>query len=280
MRFTWLAVVVLAAGCAVEETKSDSQSSPLAAAAAPTAVLFAPHAEPALGLTFPLATTGTTYKLWDFDPNLPARKFRHEIRLSSDHGSEIVIDVWDNPEHLDVERWFAATLGDDVSNAIPRTERPMTRARRAGLLLEEAASDQSPSEATAIFVTHDRAYLVSCLRVNEDASASRSDSSPRAVPRRARSAAGGSITRTAAVTRPTSTLAARTAATAPGLRGRWSAATGTSPFPTGATRRTGPGTRRPTRASRSWDRRSVASASTPTAPTATSRGSSASEPAR
>jgi hypothetical protein len=165
MRFLGCFLGVFAFGCSVDEPKTVTVATPVAA----PSVVYAPHDEPELGLRFPLATKGTTFKMWHFDPSLPPEKFRHEVQLSSESGAvEVVIDVWDNPEHLDVHAWVAATLGEMFDAQTTRTVRPMSRARNTGILFEQAAIEGGDSQATAAYATHDRAYVFYCPHALED----------------------------------------------------------------------------------------------------------------
>jgi hypothetical protein len=174
MRVLWL-MVPFAFGCAVEETKTDQQTSSLAVATPepqPTlATAYVMHDEPELGLRFPLAVKGTTFKLWNFDSTFPPEKIRHEIRLSKSSGLALVIDVWDNPRHLDVRHWVSATIDDLFDEQTTRSERLMSRANKTGIVFEVPAVEGGSSEAIAAYVTQDRAYMFVCLHAVEDSNA-------------------------------------------------------------------------------------------------------------
>jgi hypothetical protein len=165
MRFSWCFLTVFAFGCSVDEPKPVAVTTPVGA----SPVVYAPHDEPELGLRFPLATQGTTFKMWHFDPNLPPEKFRHEVQLSSESGAvEVVIDVWDNPDHLDVHAWVASYFDGLFDAHTVRTERPMSRAHVTGLLFEQPAIEGGDSQATAAYATHDHVYRFYCPHALED----------------------------------------------------------------------------------------------------------------
>lgn len=133
-------------------------------------------------LRFPVLRSGVVIEERHYDPSLPAHKFRHSIQLSTDAGPAVILEVWDNPQGLDVRAWFDAHLAflvtpesevDEGSSAgTPRmSERAMTRKRTAGILVEQPPSGQAPSQSIAVFALGDRMIRVSGLNFEGNATA-------------------------------------------------------------------------------------------------------------
>lgn len=151
-------------------------AAPIVASAARPAKADDYRLHSALGakLRFPVLRSGVVIEERHYDPSLPAHKFRHSIQLSTDAGPAVILEVWDNPQGLDVRAWFDAHLAflvtpeseiDEGSSAgTPRmSQRPMTRARTAGILVEQPSSSQAPSQSIAVFALGARILRVSGL---------------------------------------------------------------------------------------------------------------------
>jgi hypothetical protein len=161
---------------AIDEPAEEPASAPIVASAAlqakPGEYRF--HSAVGARLRFPVLRAGVLIEERHFDPSLPASKFRHSIHLSTEAGPAVILEVWDNPQRLDVHAWFNAHLAFLVSPGsrseesppgdAPRvSERPMTRARVAGILVEQPPSPQAPSQSIAVFALGDQIVRVSGL---------------------------------------------------------------------------------------------------------------------
>ncbi len=168
----------LVTACAVEAPPIDDAveepASPIAGSAGLRATAGEYRFHSALGakLRFPVIRAGVLIEERHFDQSLPASKFRHSIHLSTEAGPAVILEVWDNPRGLDLHAWFDAHLAflinsasgaDEASPAehVRVSERPMTRARVAGILVEQPPSPQAPSQSIAVFALGDRIIRVS-----------------------------------------------------------------------------------------------------------------------
>jgi hypothetical protein len=129
------------------------------------------HTEPVTGVRFPVPRAGVTVEERHFDASLPARKFKHSIRLVTPGGVAVLIDVWNNPQGLDLQAWFTDTLGFLVRDVTQVSERPMARAGVPGILLREPPSPQALSQAIAVFAFRDQVFRVTCIDPEGDAAA-------------------------------------------------------------------------------------------------------------
>lgn len=145
----------------------------LAPAVTTTTADFRLETEPLVGARFPVLAAGVSVDVRHFDPTLPAYKFRHSIRLATSSGPVVLIDVWDNPQRLSLRPWFDATLGFLVQETTKQSERPMSSAHLAGILLEEPASPQAGSQAIAVFASGAQVVRVTCIDPEGDAVAKR-----------------------------------------------------------------------------------------------------------
>lgn len=188
-RAVLLCASALVTACSVGAPRVDEPAAePAAAPHVATAVSQAKAGDyrfhSALGakLRFPVLRTGVRIEERHFDPSLPARKFRHSIWLTTEAGPAVIIEVWDNPEGADVQAWFDAHLaflvnpapGVDERRAADKptvSERPMTRARTMGILVEEPPSDQAPSLSSAVFALGDQMVRVSGIDPEGNATA-------------------------------------------------------------------------------------------------------------
>jgi hypothetical protein len=148
------------AGCAT----SDHSDSPIVSSVAADPDGFVAHLEPAPGIRFPLPKTGVSVQVMDFDPTLPPIKFRHELRFVTDADDiEVMVHVWDNPEHLDVRHWFDANIADFVGENTAVSERVATKISLPTIQLDEPASTDAFSQSIAVFATKDHVYSVTCI---------------------------------------------------------------------------------------------------------------------
>lgn len=81
--------------------------------------------------------------------------------------------MWDNPQRLALRAWFDATLGFLVQETTKQSERPMSSAHLAGILLEEPASPQAGSQAIAVFAAGAQVVRITCIDPEGDAVAKR-----------------------------------------------------------------------------------------------------------
>lgn len=162
MRHLEFLACALVVGCSTEGATPPAPIRP----ATPPAAVHPMHEEPELGLRFPLATEGVTFQMWHFDATLPPEKFRHEIQLSTSYGVAVIIDVWDNPAHLDVAHWVDQTIAGFFDATTVRSERSMSRAR--GLYFEIPPIEGGTAQVFAAFANRDRAYLFHCPQALED----------------------------------------------------------------------------------------------------------------
>lgn len=172
---TLLAPLFVVAACTTGPAPvGDPVESPaLAPAVTTTTADFRLETEPLVGARFPVLAAGVSIDVRHFDPTLPAHKFRHSIRLATASGPVVLIDVWDNPQRLSLRPWFDATLGFLVQETTKQSERPMSSAHLAGILLEEPASPQAASQAIAVFASGAQVVRITCLDPEGDAVARR-----------------------------------------------------------------------------------------------------------
>jgi hypothetical protein len=169
---SWVLLAVaplLGLGCSVDAP----QGAPLqrSASAAPSPARadgLVVHFEPEPGLRFPVPAANASIRVWHYDTTLPARKFRHAIHVVTPRGVALLIHVWDNPKHLGVGAWFDETLSGFVDEDTVRSERTMSSAHLAGILLEQPASPQAVSQAVAVLVTAEHAFTVTCMNPVDD----------------------------------------------------------------------------------------------------------------
>ena len=117
--------------------------------------------------------SGVSIDAHHYDPSLPEQKFKHSIRLATETGTAVVIDVWDNPSRLELRPWFDTHLAYLVDGNTQVSERPMTRAGVAGILLAQPRSPQAPSQATAVFAVGAQVFRVMGINPEDDATARR-----------------------------------------------------------------------------------------------------------
>jgi hypothetical protein len=188
-RAVFLCASALVAACSVgaptvDEPAALPAAAPLVGSAVGQAKAGDYRFHSALGakLRFPVLRAGVRVEERHFDPSLPARKFRHSILLTTEAGPAVVIEVWDNPDGADVQAWFDANLaflvnpapGVDERSAADKpsvSERPMTRARTMGILVEQPPSDQAPALSFAVFALGDQMVRVSGIDPEGNATA-------------------------------------------------------------------------------------------------------------
>jgi hypothetical protein len=175
--------LVLAAACSNEPpTNPEPRPAPAVAPAALAAATAIPaerqggkggarmQAEPVIGVRFPLPAA-MRFEAEHFDPSLPTSKFRHSIRIATDEGPVVLIEVWDNPERQALRPWFDEILGFLVDASTRVSERPMSSAHVQGILLEQPRSAQANSQAIAVFASGTRVFRVTCIDPEGDAAA-------------------------------------------------------------------------------------------------------------
>ena len=166
-RLTLLAPLFVVAACTTGPAPvGDPVESPPPAPATTittTTADFRLETELLVGARFPVLATGVSVDVRHFDPTLPAHKFRHSIRLATSTGPAVLIDVWDNPQRILLRAWFDATLGFLVQETTKQSERTMSSAHLAGILLEEPASPQAGSQAIAVFAFGAQVVRVTCI---------------------------------------------------------------------------------------------------------------------
>jgi hypothetical protein len=127
------------------------------------------HTEPITGVRFPVPAAGVSVEARHFDASLPEYKFKHSIRLKTDTGTRVLIDVWNNPAGLALNAWFADHFSYLVDDHTQVGERLMTRAGLTGILLQEPASEQAASQIIAVFAFRDQVFRVTGLDPEGDA---------------------------------------------------------------------------------------------------------------
>jgi hypothetical protein len=175
-RLTLLAPLFVVAACTTSpQPVGDPIDGPtITPAVVATAAEFRLETEPVVGARFPVLTSGVSVDVRHFDATLPVHKFRHSIRLVTEDGTAVLIDVWDNPQRLALRPWFDATLGFLVGESTKQSERPMSSAHVPGILLEEPASPQAGSQAIAVFASGTQVIRITCLNPDGNPVAKRS----------------------------------------------------------------------------------------------------------
>lgn len=176
-RFAAVALLI-AAGCRAESIapttdRAEAQAAPQPEASPIAAGEVRPHHEPLSRVRFPVPANGVSVDERHYDPTLPANKFRHSLRLSTEGRTVVVIDVWDNPKRLALRPWFDAHLAFLAGARTQVSERPVSRARTTGILLREPRSPEARSQAIAVFASGEQVFRVTCIDDENDAAARR-----------------------------------------------------------------------------------------------------------
>ena len=162
-----LAAPILAAACSTEPPANigNHAEEPALAAqpGAPAAGELRFHSESLTRIRFPVLASGVTVDEMHYDPSLPAYKFKHQMRLATDSGPAVVIDVWDDPARPAVRAWFDQHLAGLVDAETRVSERPMARTRAAGILLRQPRSTQALSQAIAVFAVGAQIFRVTAI---------------------------------------------------------------------------------------------------------------------
>jgi hypothetical protein len=98
-----------------------------------------------------------------FDPSAPPHKIRHQLTLSLSERPVVRIDVWDDPQGLEVTVWTEQHLRHLLDGAAAARPQLMTPRRLEGLLLEHPRSPQALARTTALLATGGRVFRVTCL---------------------------------------------------------------------------------------------------------------------
>lgn len=170
--------LLLAAGCSTEPIAPAPDRAEATAKPAPAAPAFAAgelrlHSEPLSRVRFPVPSAGVSVDELHYDVTLPAKKFRHSIRLAVEGRTVVLVDVWDNPARLALRPWFDAHLAFLAGARTTVSERPMSRARTTGILLHEPASPEARSQAIAVFASGEQVFRVTAIDDENDAEARR-----------------------------------------------------------------------------------------------------------
>ncbi|MCA9644132.1 MAG: hypothetical protein H6718_07875 [Polyangiaceae bacterium] len=115
---------------------------------------------PAVRFSMPEALS---LKVESFDPTLPAQKFRHELMLIDDQDIQVMIHVWDNPKHLEVQDWFELNMSGFITEHSSLRQTRVTPQRFPAVVLEEPASEQAASQELTVFATRDHVYSITCI---------------------------------------------------------------------------------------------------------------------
>lgn len=128
------------------------------------------YLEPATRLRFPVPG-GVTVEALHFNPTLPLKKFRHSIQLSTEQtGVAVLIDVWDNPNHRELQPWFDEYLSFLIDAETMQSRREVTASKVEAIVLEQPRSEQAPSMAVATFAKGEQIFRVTCIDANGDGS--------------------------------------------------------------------------------------------------------------
>lgn len=119
---------------------------------------------------FPLLP-GVSVDTRHYDPTLPLKKFRHSIRLVTNDGVAVLIDVWDNPGERSLDDWFGEHLSFLIDAETKVSERAVTTQGLRALLLEQPRSEQAISMAVAVFASGHQVFRVTCIDAAADGSA-------------------------------------------------------------------------------------------------------------
>ncbi len=176
MRLLALAAWALLVGCSVSDdtevqarsnAHTDNASTPVSTPLETPPERIRRYAEPTLGLRVPVPAKGVAYKLWDYDKTLPVWKYRHQVILSIESSTAVVIDVWDNPDHLDANAWVDATISKHFDEQTLRSAR--TVAGRPALVFEQLPSEGLGTFVEVAFTTRDHGYDIACPQADNPA---------------------------------------------------------------------------------------------------------------
>lgn len=123
--------------------------------------------DPVSHVRFAAPPPAFTPKALHFDPKAKPSKVRHSFTLSAPTGpAPLRIDVWDDPENLELPAWFDRHLRHLENAATSRTYVPASRRKVSGLVLDIPASPQAFAGRVAVFKLQGKAFAVTC--VNSD----------------------------------------------------------------------------------------------------------------
>ncbi|MEZ4371491.1 MAG: hypothetical protein R3B07_11730 [Polyangiaceae bacterium] len=153
---------LVVAGCSEGnlEQRSSATSDEALQAAVPPGYKLRQLEAPAVRFSMP---EGLTLKVESFDPTLPAQKFRHELMLIDDQNIQVMIHVWDNPKHLEVQDWFQLHMSGFISEKSSLRQTRVTPQHFPAVVLDEPASEQAASQELTLFATRDHVYSITCI---------------------------------------------------------------------------------------------------------------------
>ncbi|MGE0325816.1 MAG: hypothetical protein AB7S68_26040 [Polyangiaceae bacterium] len=153
---------LVVAGCSEGnlEQRSITQSDEALQVAVPPGYKLRQLAAPAVRFSMP---EGLSLKVESFDPTLPAQKFRHELMLIDDQNIQVMIHVWDNPKHLEVQDWFQLYMSGFITEKSSLRQTRVTPQHFPAVVLEEPASEQAASQELTVFATRDHVYSITCI---------------------------------------------------------------------------------------------------------------------
>jgi hypothetical protein len=164
MRLTASLILAGFTACTSIETPSASSQS------AALEELSDRYYEPQTRLRFPLRE-GVAVEAKHYDPSLPLKKFRHSVQLITNDGIAVVIDVWDNPTHRELNEWFNEYLSFLIDGETRTSEREVTQQKLHAILLEQPRSEQAISMAVAVFAHREQIFRVTCIDSDAEGSA-------------------------------------------------------------------------------------------------------------
>ncbi len=156
-----LAVAWVVTGCAegdLEPAADDTTQAP--DLAVPPGYELRQLAAPAVRFSMPKQLT---LKVESFDPTLPPQKFRHELSLIDDQNIQVLVHVWDNPQHLGAHEWFQVNMAGFVTQHSSLRQTRVTRHHFPAVVLEEPASPEAVSQEFTVFATADHVYSITCI---------------------------------------------------------------------------------------------------------------------
>ena len=127
---------------------------------------FRSHSDEVSGLRFDLPLTGMLFESRHFERDAPALRVRDTLTLFGANGPAVSVDVWHNPEGLELARWFQANLSFLLEKDTAVLSRSATRLRVEARVLEQPRTGQAFARKVAVFALGKRVFRVTC--VNRD----------------------------------------------------------------------------------------------------------------
>jgi len=120
----------------------------------------------ATGTILEVPTLGFRLETRHFDQKTPAYRVKHAFFLSGPDGNEVSVDIFDNPEHLPLARFFETHLGFMKEGNVPVTEGHAGAKKVPALFVEQPKVPGNNAQPSAIFSLAGRIFRVTCS--NED----------------------------------------------------------------------------------------------------------------